>query len=106
MVTPTYIFPTKKMADQTLSPTSTSPGQENKVVRRNRPGTKAKDMYSWPEQDFNDMETVLAGKCLGVDLFHNELSLLNPISIPVILLQYNSTFSSRSGKILPILKPS
>ena len=32
------------------------------VVRRNRPGTKAKDMYNWPDQDFNDMETVLAGK--------------------------------------------
>ena len=30
-------------------------------MRRNRPGTKAKDMYSWPDQDFNDMETVLAG---------------------------------------------
>ena len=32
------------------------------MVRRNRPGTKAKDMYNWPDQDFNDMETVLAGK--------------------------------------------
>ena len=31
------------------------------IVRRNRPGTKAKDMYNWPDQDFNDMETVLAG---------------------------------------------
>lgn len=49
------------MADQTLSPSS---GQENKVVRRNRPGTKAKDMYNWPEQDFNDMETVLAGESM------------------------------------------
>lgn len=60
------------MADPTLSPTSTSSGQENKVVRRNRPGTKAKDMYNWPEQDFNDMETVLAGKCLGVHLYIGE----------------------------------
>jgi len=41
---------------------SLSLGQENKIVRRNRPGTKAKDMYNWPEQDFNDMETVLSGK--------------------------------------------
>ena len=32
------------------------------VVRRNRPGTKAKDMYNWPDQDFSEMETVLAGK--------------------------------------------
>ena len=33
-------------------------------MRRNRPGTKAKDMYNWPEQDFNDMETVLAGESM------------------------------------------
>lgn len=32
------------------------------VVRRNRPGTKAEDLYNWPDQDFNDMETVLAGE--------------------------------------------
>ena len=32
-----------------------------KIVRRNRPGTKAKDMYTWPDQDFNDMDTTLAG---------------------------------------------
>lgn len=31
------------------------------VVRRNRPGTKSSEFYSWPEQDFNDMETTLAG---------------------------------------------
>ena len=36
--------------------------KETKVVRRNRPGTKAKDFYSWPEQDFNDMDTILAGQ--------------------------------------------
>ena len=35
------------------------------IVRRNRPGTKAKDMYNWPDQDFNDMETVLAGMTSG-----------------------------------------
>ena len=35
---------------------------DSQIVRRNRPGTKSKEMYSWPEQDFNDMETVLAGK--------------------------------------------
>ena len=34
------------------------------IVRRNRPGTKAKDMYNWPDQDFGDMETVLAGKSI------------------------------------------
>jgi len=50
------------MADQTVSQSSLSSGQESKIVRRNRPGTKAKDMYNWPDQDFNDMETVLAGK--------------------------------------------
>lgn len=32
------------------------------VVRRNRPGTKASDFYNWPDQDFNDMDTTLAGK--------------------------------------------
>ena len=36
-------------------------GGGGSIVRRNRPGTKAKDMYNWPDQDFNDMETVLAG---------------------------------------------
>ena len=97
------------MADQTLSPSS---GQENKVVRRNRPGTKAKDMYNWPEQDFNDMETVLAGEsmlgCASVYwcAINYELGLLNLFFPPVILLQYNSTFSSRSGKISQTLKPS
>ena len=35
---------------------------EQVVIRRNRPGTKAKDFYSWPAQDFNDMDTILAGK--------------------------------------------
>ena len=43
----------KKMAADT--------GGGGSIVRRNRPGTKAKDMYNWPDQDFNDMETVLAG---------------------------------------------
>ena len=42
------------MADQTQT--------EPKITRRNRPGTKVKDMYNWPDQDFNEMETVLAGK--------------------------------------------
>ncbi|KAL5460421.1 hypothetical protein EMCRGX_G033867 [Ephydatia muelleri] len=32
------------------------------VVRRNRPGIKAKDMYSWPDQDFSDMESIMAGQ--------------------------------------------
>ena len=32
------------------------------VVRRNRPGIKAKDMYSWPDQDFSDMESIMAGE--------------------------------------------
>ena len=34
---------------------------EQRILRRNRPGTKAKDFYSWPPQDFNDMDTILAG---------------------------------------------
>ena len=38
------------------------------VVRRNRPGIKAKDMYSWPDQDFNDMESIMAGE-LNVTTF-------------------------------------
>ena len=38
---------------------------DKKIVRRNRRGMSAKDMYSWPDQDFEDMETVLAGElCL------------------------------------------
>ena len=49
-----FAVKTSKMATEAEGGTS--------IVRRNRPGTKAKDMYSWPDQDFNDMETVLAGK--------------------------------------------
>ena len=48
----------KKMATETEGGTS--------IVRRNRPGTKAEDMYNWPDQDFNDMETVLAGKSFNL----------------------------------------
>ena len=46
---------------------------ERTVLRRNRPGTKAKDFYSWPVQDFNDMDTILAGKphdLLRMAVFH------------------------------------
>ncbi len=32
------------------------------IIRRNRAGTKAENFYNWPEQDFNDMDTTLAGK--------------------------------------------
>ena len=47
------------------------------IVRRNRPGTKAKDMYNWPDQDFNDMETVLAGKLpLEMCVHHIHISLV------------------------------
>ena len=35
---------------------------EPAIIRRNRPGTKAEDFYNWPDQDFNHMETTLAGK--------------------------------------------
>ena len=34
---------------------------EEGLLRRNRPGTKAQDFYNWPDQDFNDMDTILAG---------------------------------------------
>lgn len=37
------------------------PAQEQ-IIRRNRPGTKAEDMYNWPDQDVDEMDTVLAGK--------------------------------------------
>lgn len=30
------------------------------IVRRNRPGTKREDMYSWPNQDFSEMESTLS----------------------------------------------
>ena len=48
------------MADGTDTSTLKK-SSEVPVVRRNRPGTRAADMYDWPDQDFNDMETVLAG---------------------------------------------
>ena len=40
-------------------------GQEDGVIRRNRPGTKFKDFYNWPDQDFNDMDTTLAGRIIS-----------------------------------------
>ena len=51
----------QNMADSTDTSTLKK-SCEVPVVRRNRPGTKAEDLYNWPDQDFNDMETVLAGK--------------------------------------------
>uniref|UniRef100_A0A667XL23 MOB family member 4, phocein n=1 Tax=Myripristis murdjan TaxID=586833 RepID=A0A667XL23_9TELE len=30
------------------------------VLRRNRPGTKAKDFYNWPDESFEDMDSTLA----------------------------------------------
>ena len=36
--------------------------QVSKTVRRNRPGTKTANLYGWPEQDYNDMDTTLAGQ--------------------------------------------
>ena len=32
------------------------------IIRRNRAGTKSEDFYNWPDQDFNDMDTTLAGE--------------------------------------------
>ena len=43
------------------SNTSKMATEGKQVLRRNRPGTKAQDLYSWPPQDFNDMDTILAG---------------------------------------------
>ena len=43
-----------------------SPVENDRIVRRNRRGTRTKDMYNWPEQDFEDMDTVLAGRLLSV----------------------------------------
>lgn len=35
---------------------------DERIIRRNRRGTSAKDMFNWPDQDFEDMETILAGE--------------------------------------------
>ena len=34
---------------------------EEAVVRRNRPGTKAADLYNWPDQDYTEMDSILDG---------------------------------------------
>jgi len=31
---------------------------EDEVVRRNRPGTKAEDLFNWPFQEYTDMDIV------------------------------------------------
>ena len=36
---------------------------EKNIVRRNRPGTRADDMYGWPDQDYSEMESTLDSKC-------------------------------------------
>ncbi|XP_031562371.1 MOB-like protein phocein [Actinia tenebrosa] len=33
---------------------------QHPIIRRNRPGTKAKDMYKWPDEPFEEMDSTLA----------------------------------------------
>ena len=54
---------------------------EQRILRRNRPGTKAKDFYSWPPQDFNDMDTILAGLSFPAPRLQ---SLLNGLYPPIV----------------------
>ena len=42
----------KKMADE----------NKDVIIRRNRPGTAAADMYNWPDQDYTEMDSTLDGK--------------------------------------------
>ena len=37
-------------------------GEKPDIVRRNRPGTKAADLYNWPDQEYTDMDSILDGK--------------------------------------------
>lgn len=37
-------------------------GNEDVIVRRNRPGTKAEDLCNWPFQEYTDMDSTLDGK--------------------------------------------
>lgn len=35
---------------------------EDDVIRRNRTGTEAVQLYNWPDQDYTDMDSTLDGK--------------------------------------------
>ncbi|XP_001629486.2 MOB-like protein phocein [Nematostella vectensis] len=37
-----------------------APDVGNPIIRRNRPGTKACDMYQWPDEPFEEMDSTLA----------------------------------------------
>lgn len=42
--------------------TDDSAGDQQGIIRRNRPGTKTADLYNWPDQDYTDMDSTLDGK--------------------------------------------
>ncbi|GAU95550.1 hypothetical protein RvY_07150 [Ramazzottius varieornatus] len=50
------------------------------VIRRNRPGTKVKDMYQWPDLPLEDMDTTLA-----VQQYIQQLIRRNPLDVDEIL---------------------
>ena len=65
--------------------------EKRTIVRRNRPGTKASDFYSWAAQDFNDMDTILAGQ------YRSMISdLVFRVSIGSYLWLYNFQISNPS----------
>lgn len=50
------------------------------VIRRNRPGTKSKDFYNWPDEAFEEMDSTLA-----VQQYIQQLIRRNPADIESIL---------------------
>ncbi|KXJ21141.1 MOB kinase activator-like 4 [Exaiptasia diaphana] len=55
---------------------------QHTIIRRNRPGTKAADLYKWPDEPFEEMDSTLAvQQCPAIDYTRHTLdgaaSLLN-----------------------------
>ena len=63
--------------------------EDGGVVRRNRPGTKAEDLYNWPFQEYTDMDSTLDGKRICLSENFLKLSSLSHF----IIVQSNSTSS-------------
>lgn len=59
-------------------------GDQQGIIRRNRPGTKTADLYNWPDQDYTDMDSTLDGKendiCYEIASCHESLHVSDQLS--------------------------
>lgn len=55
-------------------------GEEEECVRRNLPGTKSKDLFSWPDQELDDMES-----SLSVQQYIQQLARRNPSDVAALV---------------------